>query len=230
MSYSSAPTLSPVSVANQAASHLRAMILRGDLQPGSVVKDTVLAEEFGIARPTVRSAIQHLVAEGLLERQPGHSARVRQLSAEDIRDLYRVRRLIEGEALHLIMDRGQPLDGVEEALERFRAVRDEWEEAPDVDARFHTAVVDAAGSDRLRRMFTVLASDMRLLIAWLRPRYRSVGELYEEHRELVELLRQRNVDAVMATWSHHLDDAEQFLTRLALSHPSSATSPQEIPS
>lgn len=39
--------------------------------------ETLLMEEFGVSRPTVRTALQQLVADGLITRQPGIGTRIK---------------------------------------------------------------------------------------------------------------------------------------------------------
>jgi DNA-binding GntR family transcriptional regulator len=180
---------------------------------GTELKDTTIAAEFRVARPTARVAVQRLVAEGLLERPPGHSARVRQFTAADVRDIYRLRRLLEFESIEIVMAERKSTRGVAGALDHFRAVgiNDSWEAGPDADTAFHSAVVRATDSERLRRMFGLLSSEMRLMIALLRPHYGSLTELYDEHADLLNALESGDEVRARTLWRSHLDDAERFL-------------------
>lgn len=65
--------ISPTSVADAAEAHLRGLLFGGAWSAGQELRDTVLARELGIARPTVRAAIHRLISEGLLEREPGEA-------------------------------------------------------------------------------------------------------------------------------------------------------------
>lgn len=154
------------------------------------------------------------MAEGLLERQPGHSARLRTFTADDVADLYRARRLIEFDAVATIVAESRSTVGIAEALRSFDRAGKTWEYGPDADAEFHIAVVAAAGSPRLTRTFTSLTSEMRLLTALLRSRYESLNELYEEHAVLLEALESGDGERALRLWREHVDDAERFLTTL----------------
>ncbi len=201
-----------VSVADVVTERLRGRLLAGEIPPGSELRDTDLAAEFSVARPTIRSAIQALVAVGLLERAPGHSARVRAFSPADAIDLCRARRPIELEAVRLLLAGPPDLSGVEEQLQALRRLRGPvgWDRVADADVAFHRAVVRAAGSPRLLRLFDSLEAEMRLLIAHLRPAYRDVGELSEEHRLLLEVLRHGALRPAVKAWSEHLDAGAAF--------------------
>jgi GntR family transcriptional regulator len=68
---------SPVPLYHQLASQLEATIDDGRLTPGDPIENEIaLAERLGLSRPTVRRAIQELVAKGLLVRQRGVGTQV----------------------------------------------------------------------------------------------------------------------------------------------------------
>ena len=200
-----------VSVADAAAEHLRSLLFSGSIRPGQVLKDTIIAKELGIARPTARIAVQRLVSEGLLVREPGHSARMPIFTADDVTDLFGVRRLIEFRAVRTIIAERRSTSGIADALARFDQVGDVWEAGPDADAEFHTAVVRAAGSARLSRMFAGITVEMRLLTGLLRARYRSLKELYDEHTNLLRVLDEGDSEPAVRLWDEHIDDAQVFL-------------------
>src|SRR5258708_1329494 len=60
-----------VSVADAVANELRRRLLAGEYPGGKELRDTELTEEFGAARPTIRAAVQMLVAAGLLKLHLG---------------------------------------------------------------------------------------------------------------------------------------------------------------
>jgi DNA-binding GntR family transcriptional regulator len=68
---------SPVPLYHQLASQLEATIDDGRLAPGDHIENEIaLADRLGLSRPTVRRAIQDLVAKGLLVRQRGVGTQV----------------------------------------------------------------------------------------------------------------------------------------------------------
>ena len=203
--------LTSTSVADAAEVHLRRLLFSGGFQPGQVLKDTVLARDLGIARPTVRTAVLRLVSEGLLEREPGHSARVRMFTRDDVTDIYRARRLIELEVVRVITAESHSTTEISNALAAFQSLGDSWEAGPDADTQFHTAVVAAAGSPRLTRMFESVASEMRLMTGLLRSRYNTLTELYNEHAALLDALQAADTSRALTLWEEHIADAEEYL-------------------
>lgn len=205
-----------VTVADAVADELRRRLLSGRYAAGEVLRDTELATEFGVARPTVRVAVASLVADGLLERGRGRSAEVRSFTAEDAVDLYRLRRPIEAVAVELVVSGRRSLDGVERAMGEFAALTDDvsWETVADHDIAFHRAVFEAAGSPRLLRTFQEVCAETRLLIAQLRPSYGHVSDLAHEHELMLVALRTGSLTKARAAWADHFDDSERFFLTL----------------
>lgn len=206
--------LETVTVAEAATGRLRDRLFAGEYEAGQEIKDTQVAADFGIARPTARVAVQQLVNEGMLVRPPGYSARVRTFDPAEVRDLYRVRKLIELDAIHEIRRARPALDGVRAALGSFADLRgdEDWARIAAADVAFHAAVVDAGGSPRLRSHFSGITSETRLLIALLRAQYTGGAALYDEHEELYRRLGDDSpLDELEAAWLAHLDSAERFL-------------------
>lgn len=212
-----------VTVADAVRSQLERSLLAGDYPAGAEVKDTHIAQQLGVARPTARVAVQALIADGLLVRENGRSARVRQFSAGDVADIFRVRRLIEFEAVRTVCQ-GTDTTAIHASLNRFSDVKNDsdWETAAEADMGFHSAVVEAASSPRLSKLFQSISSEIRLLMALLRARYSYISTLQDEHATLLKALNQRNTSEALRLWAAHLDDAEMFLTCTIREDPSPA--------
>ncbi|GAB3305890.1 GntR family transcriptional regulator [Pseudoclavibacter terrae] len=205
--------LETVSLVDAAVNRLRNDLLTGGYAAGQELSDTQVAEEFGIARPTARMVVQQLINEGMLVRPPGYSARVRCFEPAEVSDLYRVRRLVELDAVRAIKASTLPLVGVEATLANFESLSPNanWHEVAEADVAFHCSVVEAAGSPRLSEFFASLTGELRLMIAILRKHYSSANALYVEHLELYTLLRDAPLRDVEAKWTRHLEDARKFL-------------------
>ncbi|MBY3217694.1 GntR family transcriptional regulator [Rhizobium laguerreae] len=84
---------------------LRNAILNGEIEPGSQVTESSLAEQFGVSRGPLREAMRQLIDEGLLVTVPYTGTHVVDLSVEDIREIYSMRVNLEIFAFELIWDR-----------------------------------------------------------------------------------------------------------------------------
>jgi DNA-binding GntR family transcriptional regulator len=195
-------------VVGAVAAALRDRLLDGLLAPGHVLRDTELADEFGVARPTVRAAVQLLVNDGLVQRDRGRSARVPAFSAADVADLYTARAAVEVAAVDLIERNARPIPpGLTSSLARLQALGDgaAWRHVVDADVEFHESLVAAAASPRLSRLFDGLANETRLVIALQRELYESVDDLVLEHRRILDALRRRRFDSCRRLLREHFD-------------------------
>ncbi|MDT7919871.1 MAG: GntR family transcriptional regulator [Meiothermus sp.] len=156
----------PHSVREAAYAHLRGAILAGSLLPGARISEPGLAQELGISRTPVREALQRLAQEGLVELLPGKGARVRVLSAEEVREVYDVRALLEGEAAALAAQNATEaeLNRLEKLLLKLDALPAEaYAQQMQVDLDFHTALVEAAHNKTLARIYADLRSSLTLI-------------------------------------------------------------------
>jgi len=151
------------SVATRVAAELRLQIGEGNLQPGEKLKEEALSEELGVSRNTVREAFAELVSERLLVREPNRGVFVASLGANDIHDVYTVRRAIEVSAV-----RG---GGTSERIAAVRAAVEEGKKAAaagdseglgSANQHFHGALVALAESDRLNTIMSQVLAEMRL--------------------------------------------------------------------
>lgn len=129
---------------------LRRRILDWSYPPRYQLTEESLCAEFGVSRSPIRQALTQLAAEGLLEREPHQSFRVRQLLLADVEDLYEFRFAVEAQAVRCLARDGLPRD-VETRL------RNQWKDPAklegvsgqtlvEMDETFHADLVTAHGN------------------------------------------------------------------------------------
>jgi DNA-binding GntR family transcriptional regulator len=217
-----------VSVIEALAKSLRDRILSGELAPDTPLPELQLATQYGLARPTIRAAIQQLTLTGLLRREANRSAFVPRLSEEDIRDLYGVRTMLELEVVRRLTERHARPALADAALRRLEHFGDQakWNEVVDADLDFHLALVEASGSRHIAHLYDLLSDEIRLCLAQLRPAYESVSRLAREHRELLAAIEHGEVKAAVGLMREHLDQAVGALTAPRSTHRSDGASPR----
>ncbi|WP_037189017.1 GntR family transcriptional regulator [Rhodococcus sp. 114MFTsu3.1] len=188
---------------------IRNQILGGDLRPGEPLTETALAARFGVARPTVRSALQVLVGRHLAEQSQGRSLIVPQFDNSDVEDLYFVRGPLEMEGIRVIIENSYPLDEAERCLGLMESMPDDasWGVRVETHTAFHVALIDAAGSARLSRIYASLQDEMQLCLAQLQRWYPNPQDLATEHRLLLDDIRSGDVARATDTMRRHLAQA-----------------------
>jgi DNA-binding GntR family transcriptional regulator len=206
--------VTPISTTEAVIVSLREKILDGAIDPGQPLPEADLTREFGVARPTVRAAIQTLCHEGLLQRERNRSAFVPRLTAADVRDLFSVRIPIECLIVRSVLERAAPLGEVHAAIERLSSLTPDshWSSVVDADLGFHHALAGAVGSPRLERLYLSMSGEIRLCIAQLRPAWTSPTAMAAEHRELLAVIESGDVTAAEARMAGHLERAVRDLT------------------
>ncbi|MEQ8695829.1 MAG: GntR family transcriptional regulator [Bauldia litoralis] len=88
------------------ADTLRDRILRGEFPAGTHLQEIPLSEAMGVSRTPIRSALQAIAAEGLLDYLPKRGYTVREFSLAEIETAHEVRANLEGMACRLAAERG----------------------------------------------------------------------------------------------------------------------------
>jgi DNA-binding GntR family transcriptional regulator len=204
-----------VSTVEAAANALRELILDGRLEPGARLRETEFAERLGIARHSFRAATQILIGEGLLHREPNRGVLVPVFAPNDLIDVFRLRTALELEAARLVVAGGVVPEAAEAAVRELSALPDDapWRSVVEPDMRFHRAIIDAAGSERLARSYSTVQSEILLCLVWLRPHYERPAQVAAEHEELIEAIRDGDPRRAEDLFRAHLTEAAENLTR-----------------
>jgi DNA-binding GntR family transcriptional regulator len=138
-----------------AYTRVRELILSGELEPGSVINQAVLAREIGISTTPLREALRRLMQQGLVELDAHRDARVTELDAEEARDLLEVRRSLDPMAASLAAERRtkQDLAEMRASLQGLHVLPHNPTVAQLIaHRRFHTAVYRASHNALLIEM------------------------------------------------------------------------------
>jgi len=211
------------STAGIIADKLREAIMRGTLEPGTQLAEADLAAQLGVSRGPLREAMQRLVQEGLLRSERHRGLFVIELDEAGILDVYRVRRIIERAAAHLILSRdvaavADRLAEVHDRMVQAVAAGDDRQEISEADLEFHEAFVAESGSLRLVRMTRTLLVETRMCLAAMADTYEFPHEVADEHGEIVEAIRAKDEERLLRLVDQHIDDALRRLTTAYAEH------------
>ena len=143
---------------------LRNKLILGEWTPGQRLSEASLCETLEISRSTLREAFRVLTKEGLLSHEPNKGVSVMVPSMASIIDIYRVRRMIECQALAQAYPMHPALERMRGAVQSAQTCRDEgdWLGVGTANMAFHKAVVELADSERLNVMFSHLLAELRV--------------------------------------------------------------------
>jgi DNA-binding GntR family transcriptional regulator len=158
-----------LSRADQAAERLRRLLITGDLVPGQRLSESAVSERLGVSRNTLREAFRVLTHERLLVHKPHAGVFVAVPSLAAIIDIYRVRRMIECQALRVAPARHPASRRMRAAVESAQVSRetDDWIAVGTANMAFHSAIVALADSDHLDRLYANISAELRLAFGLL---------------------------------------------------------------
>lgn len=192
---------------------LRRRISAGDLRPGSKLAEQALAEELEVSRNTLREAFTALAAESIVRRVPNRGVFVASPDAEDIRDVYQVRRMLEPAALlwgELDPDREEDLRRIREQITA--ALRSgDADRMASANQSLHDVIVALAGSPTLSLVMDRTLARMRLVFHGMADPAAFHARYAERNLALLQLLLSGRRDEATAALREYLDSAEHEL-------------------
>lgn len=196
------------------AGKLRERITEGVFRPGERLSEEALSEALNVSRNTLREAFRQLAQEGVLVHEFGRGVFVRTLTADDVRDIYAMRRILELAAVRNLPNApAGALEQIRLAVETAEeaATRTDWGGVGSANMRFHQAVAELAGSRRVREVVRRLLAELRLVFVVMDD-LREFHEPYlKSNRELYEMLAAGDAAGAEKTFAAYLDTAEAQL-------------------
>ena len=188
-------------------------ILTGVYAPGDRLVETRIAQELGTSQAPVREALRDLELLRFIESAPFKGARVREVSDEELLEIYPVRAALEELAARRAAVRlGGDVERLEAELDAMHAAADAGDLHTQVahDVNFHRLIVQAAGNGILEDVWGFLRVESRTIITAVRTGMDG-HEIAERHRPVLEALRARDPDRAGTALRRHL---EEFAERL----------------
>jgi len=195
---------------------IRRMLVTGELAPGTPVRQEAVADRLAVSRVPVREALKVLEGEGHVVYLPRRGYVVSELSVADLTEVYRLRELLEAEAIRVAVPRLD--DATVVAIERAAHDVDAAGRRGDLVAmtscnrEFHFLLFDAAGMPRLSRTLRQLwdATDVYRGVYFAGTGNRR--RVADDHAALVAALRARDVRAAVAVQKSHRDASVSAVT------------------
>lgn len=194
----------------EALDRMRAAIVSHRLAPGARLTEVALAAQLGISRATIRSALHHLVGEGLVIQVPYTGWMVARLTAKDAWELVTLRSSLETLAATLAAENATDtaLKSLSEAFARLEAEAKAHHptEAAAADLAFHRAIVDASAHDRLAEHYRRVAQQISIVIASSNALLADTTVLVAQHKPILDAILARDGTRTTKLLKAHIDD------------------------
>jgi DNA-binding GntR family transcriptional regulator len=189
-------------------------ILNGKLAPGERIVEMRIAQRFGVSQAPVREALRDLDLLGFVVSSPFRGAIVRQISVEELVQLYPIRAVLEGLAARHAASRmdAATLKKLERLLATMRtaAARGDLRRAVEADFAFHLTIVEASDNRLLQQIWDRmrLATTTFLTVS---KSHHSLREIVERHAAVVDALRTKDPDAAERALRLHIEEPGEWL-------------------
>jgi DNA-binding GntR family transcriptional regulator len=198
-----------------AYNELRDGILRGELQVGTVLAETQIAERLRISRTPVRQALGLLLQEGLVEVGPRRQLIVRGFTPEHREEILTLREALESVAVRQaceVMDEDD-LDAMRLLLMRQRRAAADGREDDFIrlDEDFHLKIAEAARLPILYAFLGQLRGFVRVVRLGTIRHPSHMVQVVEEHELIVDALEERDADDALRALSEHLHTSDYVL-------------------
>ncbi|MEU0112524.1 FadR/GntR family transcriptional regulator [Streptomyces bobili] len=219
-----------MALTDEAMDQIKAMIVRGDLAPGSrLPREDDLADQLGLSRSSLREAVRALTAMRILVTRQGDGTYVSSLEphllleslsfAADVsqgrtaQQMVQVRRLLEPQATGLAaaLLRPEDLRALRGILDRSRAAAS-VEEFVAHDIAFHLRIVEAVGNPVLSMLLQVLSTRTQRvrIVRGSRTRH-ALEHAHRDHEAILAALQARDAPLAISTATVHIAAVEQWL-------------------
>ncbi len=200
---------------------LRRRLISGYYDPGTKLKEEMLASELEVSRTPVRSAIARLISEGLLMPGEKRGALVTPWREENTADVFTLRTLLEGHgaflcAQHATDEQITLLENTCDEMEQAFAARSTgWVKKLDAGNRtIHEMLYEGSGSVHLRLCGRHLLEIPQVIGGFFIYEDADIEESLRQHREIVKAIRLGNGEWARSAIACHLNAAlERFRRR-----------------
>ena len=210
------PVSAPVSLKDRAYLAIKGAILSLKLKPGQALVESELAQQLGISKTPVRTALHQLEREGLVTKVLYKGTYVADITLADIREIFLIRAVLEGLAARLAAPSltDAEIARARDLLRLMEAAlnKGENELASQYGAQFHDLILQKADSQRLQLIIYNLDNHVqrfRLLSDRISGR---LERSLKEHRLILEALEERDPILAERRVKEHLNSVIEALS------------------
>jgi DNA-binding GntR family transcriptional regulator len=204
------PLPGQTNLSDEVAERLREAISNGALAPGARLVEREIAGQLGISRMPVREAIQQLVEEGLVMKEPRRGAYVHPYNDRELEEIYSLRVALEQFMVERVMtkwslDHATRLQAIVDAMAESAKANDK-QRVYELDNEFHETLWYMAEHDLLLEVISRLRARISrfLLEAHESFSHARLLEWSETHQQLVDALSSGNVELAKREISEHI--------------------------
>ena len=211
----------PTQTVNQRAyERLCELILSGRVRFGERLDERILAERMKISRTPIREAIGRLATEGIVERRPYQGNFGRSFTPLQIRNLYEVRKELEGLAVRLAIENAgqEEVDELAGIIGECHIALDEGRllDFERLDQQFHSHIAKLSRNDTLMECLENLRLKVQLARHYSNETPDAARRTVGERNAILQAFRDKDTETAVAQIRLHIQGAsEAFAVRVS---------------
>lgn len=185
-------------------------IIKLDFEPGEVLNEADLAEEFNISRTPIRKVFQKLENDKLLNIVPRFGAQVTPIDFKEMKYIFEVTRKLDPFAARLAIDRISPrsIKELEKILLQLKEydIKEDYQRAINDDERFHKIIYSSCGNPWLEDILTSLHYHTERLWHYCEQYFDSMDLFIDTLEKILEGIKEKNYIKVEKNSIEHIDE------------------------
>lgn len=218
------PIVPKESLTDQVATKIRAAIVSGEMTPEKHYSAITISENLGVSRTPVREALQLLEKEGIVSVAKNRGVRVKQISLDEIVEVFQLRLLVEPPAVAraVLHASDQDLAVLHELHREMVRIGEtgHGRATLEADKKFHLYLLGLAGNSKVDGLVEQLRNLVLAQGEVTIPQARSSQDLAGDRDELIRAVLDRNpADAQQAMRNHILRTARMLVQAVCARTP-----------
>lgn len=213
------PTSTTEGLSRNIAEQLKQLIYAGEFKAGDRLNEAALAVRMGTSRGPIREAIRILTGTGLVTPVMNRGVFVRQVSIQEMLEIYELRALVFAFAAARACD-----NITDEHRAKFESLLDGMDGAAqandsglyyELNVQFHELILVISAHERARRLYDSYVKELHL---YRRQNFNAPGNMRRsnvEHRKLYDAISKGNVAKARQYADEHIQAGRQRLLALA---------------
>ena len=211
---------------NDKASWIRAYewirdgIEAGRLAMGDTLPENLLAKETGVSRTPVREALRRLEQDGYVKIIPQKGAFVSEISLEDLKEIYDIRKLLEPFAALSAVNRipDSAIDEMEKSWRALKRIADaggyiDLSKVSDMDLVFHMTITKYSTNKRIESIITTYHAQIKRFQQLSAKSLSDIQDTIGQHLEILAVMRKRDAKQLSDLLYEHIAKSESYIMK-----------------
>lgn len=198
---------------------IRDAIESGELEMGTPLPENLLAREIGVSRTPIREALRSLEQDGYVKIIPQKGAFVSEISLEDLKEIYDIRKLLEPFAALSAVNR-IPEEEIDEMEKGWKALKKaalagevDLTRVSEMDLLLHLTITKYATNKRIGAIITRYHAQIKRFQKLSAQSLSNIHETIGQHLEILEKLRERDARGLSSLLYEHIAKSESNIMK-----------------